>query len=57
MSFVVLCKDLLREMPELAENLTFQNYQAKMDALLYCEEVDAAMELDRMVYKTSFWRY
>ena len=42
-------QDLLREMPELAENLTFQNYQAKMDALLYCEEVDAAMELDRVV--------
>ena len=54
MSFDVPCKDLLREMPELAENLTFQNYQAKMDALLYCEEVDAAMELDRMVYKMSF---
>ena len=42
-------QDLLREMPELAENLTFQNYQAKIDALLYCEEVDAAMELDRVV--------
>ena len=50
-------EDLLRDMPRLAEDLSWENYQEKMDALLYCEEVDAAMELSALKMENIFCQH